>query len=99
VTIYAVSISIEKSIHDDWLMKEVHIPEVMRTSCFTKCDFSRVVEPAGQDEFVKYRIEYLCNSIQGYERYRKEYASALQQEHTRRHAGKFTAARESEGNS
>jgi hypothetical protein len=83
-------------VQDDWLkyMKDVHIRDVMRTGCFTKCEVSRVMEPVDKDEFAKYRIEYFCSSIQDYERYRKEFAAVLQHEHAQRYAGKFTAARE-----
>jgi hypothetical protein len=96
VIIYGVSIAIEKSAHDDWLkyMKEVHIPDVMRTKCFKKCVLSRVLEPASKPGFIVYAIQYSCASFQDYERYRNEFAARLQAEHTQRFAGKFDAARE-----
>lgn len=94
--IYAISIAIEKSVHEEWIgyMKEVHIPDVMRTGCFRKCELQRVLEPASEAEFLAYSIQYSSDSIEDYERYRTELAVLLQAEHTQRFAGEFKAARE-----
>jgi hypothetical protein len=96
VIIYAVSIAIKKSVHEEWMryMKEVHIPDVMRTGCFRKCELQRVLEPASEAEFLAYSIQYSSDSIEDYEHYRTEFAVRLQAEHTQRFAEEFRATRE-----
>src|SRR5260221_7279039 len=94
--LYVVSIKIQQSVHDDWMkyMQQVHIPDVMKTGCFTNCVLSRVLEPASEQGWTAYSIQYACDSLENYQRYRQEFAVGLQEEHTRRYAGKFRAERE-----
>ena len=91
--IYNVTVNIDHDVHDDWLwwMQEVHIPEVMKTGLFLESRFSRIL--AEEDGGKSYSIQYLCPDMQTYERYRDEFAHALQQEHTAKFAGKFVAFR------
>ena len=44
--IYNVTIKLEHSIHEEWVrwMKEKHIPEVMKTACFTDYKFVRLLD-------------------------------------------------------
>ena len=94
--LYCVSIQIDSGIHDDWLswMQQVHIPEVLRTGCFTGCVLARVREPKSDSQRIAYAIRYSCNSFEAYQHYRQEHAPALQRQHTSRYPGKFKATRE-----
>jgi hypothetical protein len=92
--IYSVTIVIQASIEPDWLdwMKTVHVPDVLRTGCFTQC---RVHKLAGSDaDEPSYVLQYDCPSLGEYHRYRDNFAPALQKEHSDRFAGKFRGSRQ-----
>ena len=42
--LYNVTVSIDNSVHEDWLqwMRSIHIPQVMETGCFIESRISRV---------------------------------------------------------
>ncbi len=90
--IYNVTVSINGSVHKDWLewMKKVHIPEVMSTGCFIRCEMFRVITP--EDEYT-YSIQYVCNSFKEYENYRDIFAPGLQAAHAVRYKDQFVAFR------
>lgn len=89
--IYNVTVSLDPSIHQDWLqwMKEVHIPEVMQTGFFLDHKLCRVLV---EDE-ITYAIQYTCESQEVLEHYQKKSASVLQKKHSERYNGKFGAFR------
>jgi hypothetical protein len=91
---YQVSITLEPAIEDEWLdwMRQVHVPDVLKTGCFTRCTLARLVEPAG--ERVTFVFRYDAPSWEAYERYRTQFAPALQQDHTARYAGRFQGSRQ-----
>lgn len=91
--IYNVTVNIDHDVHDDWLvwMQQVHIPDVMKTGLFKEARISRIL--AEEEGGKSYSIQYLCPTLQEYERYQTEFAPALQQMHTSRYAGKFVAFR------
>jgi hypothetical protein len=92
--IYNVTITIEAGIESEWLewMNKVHVPDVLRTECFSDCRMFKVL---GTDEGeVAYVLQYSCRSLEKYQRYRDNFAPALQKEHTDRFAGKFRGARQ-----
>jgi hypothetical protein len=91
--LYSVTITIEQSIESDWVewMKSVHIPDVLRTGCFTD---SRIYKSVGTDrDGPVYVMQYSCRSFEDYHRYRDNFAPALQKDHTERYAGRFRGAR------
>jgi hypothetical protein len=92
--IYRVEITIKPGIESEWVdwMKRVHVPDVLRTGCFSECRMYKVLEAAG-DEPV-YVMQYYCPSLADYHRYRAEFASALQKEHSDRFAGQFRGSRQ-----
>jgi hypothetical protein len=92
--IYSVSITLLSRIESEWLawMKGVHVPDVMRTGCFTHCSMSKVLEPPGDE--VTYQLQYSCNSLDDYQRYRDTYAPGLQKEHSEKFAGAFRGSRQ-----
>lgn len=95
MVIYNVTINIEDDAHDAWLawMKETHIPAVMRTGMFIEHRFSRLLDRQEDETGTTYVIQYLCESLAHYERYRDEFAAALQEETRRLFEGKFVAFR------
>jgi hypothetical protein len=92
--IYHVTISLDAGIEAEWIewMKRTHIPEVLRTGCFSSCRIHKAVGEEG-DEPV-YVMQYSCRSLADYYRYRDNFAPALQQDHTNRFGGRFRGARQ-----
>lgn len=91
--IYNVTVSIDEEVHEDWLnwMKEVHIPDVMRTESFIESKISKIL--AEEEGGKSYSIMYLCRDMKTLEHYQEHHAPALQEDHTKRYAGKFAAFR------
>jgi|ERR1043166_3116075 hypothetical protein len=75
--IYSVTISLEASVEAEWIewMKQIHIPDVLRTGCFSDCRLCKVV---GEDTEPTYVLQYSCRSLGEYHRYRDNFAPALQ---------------------
>lgn len=92
--VYSVTIRIDAPIQDEWLgwMQAVHIPAVLATGCFRSCLVQRESDPpsGGRAVFV---LDYRARSLDAIRRYQHDFAPALQQEHTRRYAGRFEASR------
>ena len=92
--IYRVEITMEPGIEAEWLdwMKRVHVPDVLRTGCFSDCRIHKVLEAAEEEPI--YVMQYSCRALADYHRYRDEFASALQKEHSDRFAGRFRGSRQ-----
>jgi hypothetical protein len=93
VFIYNVTVNISDDIHTEWLkwMKETHIPDVMKTGCFIDSQMLKVLYV--EDEGHTYSIQYKFLEMSDIERYQKEYAKALQAEHSSRFKDKYAAFR------
>lgn len=91
--LYNVTVNIDESVHDEWLhwMKEVHIPEVMETGCFLENKICRIL--AEEEGGKAYSIQYFAPDMETYIKYQTEFSPALQEEHTKKYAGKFGAFR------
>lgn len=92
--IYSVTIAIGAGIESRWVdwMNRVHVPDVLRTGCFSECRFYKVLGDEGDE--LTYVLQYRCRSLEEYHRYRDNFAPALQKEHTDRFAGKFHGSRQ-----
>ena len=92
--IYSVAIAIQASIEVDWVdwMNRIHVPDVLRTGCFTECRIYKVLDSEGEEP--SYVMQYQCRSVEEYRRYRDSFAPALQKEHSDRFAGKFRGSRQ-----
>jgi hypothetical protein len=92
--IYSVTITIEASIESEWVdwMTKVHVPDVLRTGCFSECRMSKVLGSEGEEPF--YVLQYQCRSLEEYHRYRDNFAPGLQKGHSDRFAGKFRGSRQ-----
>ncbi|PZR40525.1 MAG: DUF4286 domain-containing protein [Azospira oryzae] len=79
--IYNVTIGVDKSIEQEWLvwMKTVHIPDVMSTGMFVGHKIYKVVgvEEGGA---VSYAIQYAAQSLDEIEIYLEKYAPRLREE-------------------
>lgn len=91
--IYNVTVNIDYDAHDEWItwMREHHIPEVMQTGLFLEAKISKIL--AEEEGGKSYAIQYICESMEVYEKYRDNFAAELQQKHTAKFAGKFVAFR------
>jgi hypothetical protein len=92
--IYSVTVIIEPAVEQEWLdwMQRVHVPDVLRTGCFSECTFGKAVESDASEP--TYVLQYRCESLDEYRRYRDNFAPALQKDHTDRYAGRFRASRQ-----
>lgn len=92
--IYSVTITIEAGIESEWVdwMNGVHIPDVLRTGCFSECRIYKV-SGSGSDEQT-YVMQYQCGSMEEYHNYRDNFAPALQKQHTDRFSGRFRGSRQ-----
>ncbi len=91
--IYNVTVNIDDSVHDEWLhwMKTKHIPDVVATGCFSSGTiFKLLVE---EESGTSYSIQYRCPNVMAVQRYMKEFAPALQKEHSEKYKDKFVAFR------
>ncbi|NRA11354.1 MAG: DUF4286 family protein [Crocinitomicaceae bacterium] len=90
--LYNVTVSIDPSIHENWLtwMRTKHVPDVMATGCFIEARISRVHEEEGGFTFA---MSYVATSQDKIDAYQKNHAAALQSEHNEKYAGKVAAFR------
>jgi len=92
--LYSVTITLEPSIESEWVdwMNKIHVPDVLRTGCFTECHIYKVLGSEGEE--LSYVIQYQCRSVEEYHRYRDNFAPALQKEHSDRFSGRFRGSRQ-----
>jgi hypothetical protein len=75
----------------DW-MQRIHVPDVLRTGCFSECHACKVIE--SNDPEPTYVLQYQCPSLEQYYHYRDNFAPGLQKDHSSRFAGRFRASRQ-----
>ncbi len=92
--IYNVTTGVDKKVEQEWViwMKEVHIPDVMKTQMFIGYRMYRVLT-ADEGEAVSYAIQYQAKSINQIERYLEDFAPALREEAKKRFGDKATSFR------
>lgn len=92
--IYNVTVNIDNAAREEWLqwMQETHIPDVMATGMFIENKILRLIgdEDTGG---TTYAIQYTAKTMGDYERYRDEFAPALQKHAMELFGDKFTAFR------
>jgi hypothetical protein len=93
--IYNVTINIEDDVRDRWVawMNETHIPQVMATGMFIDHSFCKMLDKQEDETGTTYVIQYLAETMEKYEKYRDEFAPALQAETQKYFGGKFVAFR------
>lgn len=93
--LYNVTVNVENSICEDWLqwMLEKHIPDVMNTGLFKHYKLLRLLNEEENNTGTTFAVQYFCETMQDYEKYKKEFATKLQKEYNLRYQGKFVAFR------
>lgn len=76
--IYNVTIKVEHSIAENWLtwLKEVHIPEMISTGCFTNATILRLLE-TDETEGPTYAIQYHAASNDLYNKYIESFSDEM----------------------
>lgn len=94
MVIYNVTVKVDSGIEKDYLnwLKEVHIPEIMATGCFTDFRICRMldVEEADGPTLV---VQYHAPARESYETYLREHAPRLRDEAFRTWGDRFLAYR------
>jgi hypothetical protein len=93
--LYNVTVNVEAAICDEWVawMREIHIPDVMKTGLFKEHKFLRLLNEEEENTGTTFAVQYFCETMQDYNKYQSEFAKNLQFEHSRRYKGKFVAFR------
>lgn len=91
--IYNVTVNIENDVREEWLnwMKEIHVPDVMRTGYFVGNKICKVL--VDEEQGTTYSIQYTCVNMKDLEEYQREHAPRLQKEHAEKFANKFVSFR------
>lgn len=92
--IYNVTLKVDWKIHDSWLqwMKEVHMPEVVGTGCFTHSQLVRLLE-TDEREGPTYAAQYFAESRSDYNTYITAYAENLRKQASEKWGDNFVAFR------
>lgn len=92
--IYNVTINIDREVESEWVrwMKSVHIPEVLATNCFESCRMLKMMYEE-ESQGTTYAMQYTAKSLEMIEQYQREFAEALQAEHSSRYKNKFVVFR------
>ncbi len=93
--LYNITVNVEDSVREDWTtwMREIHIPEVMKTGLFKEFKFLKLLNEEEENTGTTFAVQYFCETKQDYDKYQAEFAKNLQFEHSRRYKGKFVAFR------
>lgn len=91
--IYNVTINVDESIHDEWLIwiKE-HIPKVLATGKFTEAKLTKVLVEEDMGG-TTYSVQYRAKSREALDAYYKEDAKKLRAEGLKKFADKMLAFR------
>lgn len=90
--IYNVTVNVDKSITQEWLIwiKE-HIPLVLATGKFKEAKLTKVL--VDDDESDTYSVQYRAHSREALDSYYAEHAESLKQDGIKRFADKMLAFR------
>ena len=91
--IYNVTVNVDESVHDKWLIwiKE-HIPQVLATGQFKEAKLTKVLVEEDMGG-VTYSVQYRAHSREALDEYYKNYADKLRQEGLKLFADKILAFR------
>jgi len=92
--LYAVHVLVDAARAQDWesWMRQDHIPEVIDTGCFWQAVMVREPE-ADEPEKVAFCTFYFAHDEQALERYQREFAPALKDDHAKRFGSAASAWR------
>ncbi len=86
---YSVNISVKIEVESEWLdwMKNVHIPNVLKTGYFNSYKIFKVLIPSNVNNEVTYVVQYECDSFEKYKEYSEMQSPRLQKEHAAKFVG------------
>lgn len=92
--LYNVTIKLTWAIHTEWLqwMKDHHLPKMLQTGCFTKYQFTRLLD-IEEDEGPTYAVQYYCNQKEDYERYISQFSTSLRNDGLQKFGNQFIGFR------
>jgi len=92
--LYNVTVTIELSVHEDWLnwMRNSHIPDVMSTGMFLSYRLNKMLGHEHEDAEV-YTVQYLVKDMAHLIQYNDIYALDLQAKVKARYDGKYVVFR------
>ena len=91
--IYNVTLSVDDSIHDEWLTWiRSHIPEVLATGKFMEAKLTKVLVDEGTGA-TTYSCQYKAKSREDLDQYYKNHADRLRQDGMKRFSDKVLAFR------
>lgn len=78
--LYNVTTKVDWAIHDAWVtwMRDIHIPQVIGTGCFTKHQFVRILD-TDETDGPTYATQYYASSMANYNHYINAHAPGLRQ--------------------
>lgn len=78
--LYNVTVNVEQGLEEEWIrwMKETHIPEVLKTGCFTDHRFLKLLNESPEAQGTTYAIQYFAPGITSLNRYLDHFAPELQ---------------------
>ncbi|SFW30222.1 protein of unknown function [Sinomicrobium oceani] len=92
--IYNITINIEESVHEEWLvwMKEIHIPDILATGKFSNARMLKVLVDEDMGG-VTYSVQLMADSRDILEKYYAEDAERIGAALQKRFADKFVTFR------
>jgi hypothetical protein len=92
--LYNVTVTIELSVHEDWLhwMRQTHIPDVMSTGMFLSYRLNKMLGHEHEDAEV-YTVQYLVKDMPHLVQYNNEFAPEMQAKVKERYDGKYVVFR------
>lgn len=92
--VYNVTIKITHAIQADWLqwLQQEHIPEIIKTGCFTKATIFQLIE-VDDSEGPTYAVQYFAESKGLYNNYIENHAANLRQKSFDKWGDQFIAFR------
>lgn len=94
MVLYNVTVKVEKDTAEEWVawMKHEHMPELMKTGCFSGSKLFRLLEVEEEDG-ITYAAQYFCEDMNDYNDYIDNHAPAMRAKGLERFKDKFVAFR------
>ncbi|MFC4262911.1 DUF4286 family protein [Ferruginibacter yonginensis] len=92
--VYNVTTKVTHAIATNWLqwLKEIHIPEIIDTGCFTNATVLQILE-IDESEGPTYAVQYFAESKSNYNLYIEKFANSMRQKAFDKWGDQFIAFR------
>ena len=92
--VYNVTSGVDKNVEMEWLswMKEIHVPQVMKTQMFVSYRFYKVLSGENKSS-ESYAIQYLASSMSHVDKYLEKFAPQLRNDVNKRFGDSVTSFR------